>query len=138
MENISTCKKAKKAKEITFGKLIEKIEGVGFVYYVSVSTALGTRYYIGSKAFGTSPAWQTYRTSSKTMHALLDYAADNPDRMHIRWHVLEQVKDSRCVKAREAYHIKAFAASMGMAYIINIASPTGESLRTGKSLRKNS
>lgn len=138
MENISTCKKVKKAKEITFGKLIEKIEGVGFIYYVSVTTALGTRYYIGSKAFRTSPAWQSYRTSSKTMHALLDYAAEEPDRMQIRWNLLEQVKDSRCLKAREAYHIRAFASSMGMHRLINIASPAGDSLRTGKSLRKNS
>lgn len=136
MENISTCKKAKKAKEITFGKLIEKIEGVAFVYYVSVTTALGTRYYIGSKAFRSSPAWQTYHTSSKTMHKLLAYAEANPDRMQIRWHVLEQVKDSRCIKARESWYINSFVKSMGMHAMINIASPTGQSLRTGKSLRK--
>lgn len=120
----------------TFGPLIPRIEGVGFVYMVSITTALGTRYYIGSKSFTKGKCWSTYCTSSPIVQKLIEYSRMHPEAMQVEFTVLEQVRCSAWLKGREDVHMRVMYDRVGKDYCLNVATPLGYSLRTGKKLSR--
>lgn len=120
----------------TFGPLIPRIEGVGFVYLVTATTQLGTRYYVGSKSFTKGKDWRGYCTSSPLVQKLIEYSRINSEIMQIKFEVLEQVKCSTWLKGREEAHMRRIFNLVGKDAMINVATPTGYSLRTGKNLGK--
>lgn len=120
----------------TFGPLIPRIEGIGFVYMVSITTELGTRYYVGSKSFTKGKEWRTYCTSSPIVQKLIEYSRYSPAVMQIKFEVLEQVTCSSWLKGREDAHMRAMYNRVGKDYCLNVATPLGYSLRTGKKLSK--
>ena len=120
----------------TFANCISKIEGVGFIYQVTITTELGSRYYIGSKSFTKGSDWHTYCTSSKIVQKLIEYSRSHPDVMQVKYEVLEQVKCSSWLKAREDAHMREMYNRVGKDACINIATPLGYSLRTGRNLAK--
>lgn len=120
----------------TFGPLIPRIEGVGFVYLVTATTQLGTRYYVGSKSFTKGKDWRTYCTSSPLVQKLIEYSRINPEVIQIKFEVLEQVTCSSWLRGREEAHMRRIYNLVGKDAMINVATPTGYSLRTGKNLGK--
>lgn len=120
----------------TFSNCIFRIEGVGFIYQITITTELGSRYYIGSKSFTRGSDWRTYCTSSKIVQKLIEYSRSHPDVMQVKYEVLEQVKCSSWLKSREDAHIREMYARVGKDACINIATPLGYSLRTGRNLSK--
>jgi len=120
----------------TFANCILKIEGVGFIYQVTITTELGSRYYVGSKSFTKGSDWRTYCTSSRPVQHLIEYSRSHPDVMQVKYEVLEQVMCSSWLKGREDAHMRAMYARVGKDACINIATPLGYSLRTGRNLAK--
>lgn len=120
----------------TFEPLIPRIEGVGFVYQVTITTDLCTRYYVGSKSFTKGKDWRTYCTSSPMVQSLIEFARSAPAVMQITFDVLEQVQCSSWLKAAEDRHMRAMYTRVGKDACLNVATPLGYSLRTGKKLSR--
>lgn len=120
----------------TFGNIIKSMAGYGFVYKLTISTALGTRYYVGSRHFDATGEWKNYCTSSDIAQKLIDASRRHPELISIVWEVLEQAPTSAMLKSRENIRMRGCYNLYGKDSIINVADPYGISLRTGKSLRK--
>ena len=122
----------------TFGPLLPHGYGTayGFVYKVSVTTSIGTRYYIGSKSFDKAGVWKVYCTSSEIVQRLIATSRVLPDACRVSYEILELVPTEAMLKIREDVRIRGLYLMAGKDRTINIATPFGISLRTGKSLRK--
>lgn len=120
---------------ITFGDLIPTVSGYGFVYKVTCNTYLGERYYVGSRHFDAAGDWKYYCTCSDPVRKLIAISRTLPEKCSIKFEVIEIVNGSeRTLKAREAHHIMRLYNAVGKDRTINIATPSGFSLRTGKFL----
>lgn len=121
----------------TFGALIPDVHGsYGFVYKVTIATSIGTRYYVGSKAFDKAGEWRNYCTSSDIVQRLIATSRVLPDTCRVTFEVLEYAPSLTMLKIRENVRMRGLYALVGKGRIINVADPFGMSLRTGKNLRK--
>lgn len=138
-------KRTKKPKKVkvpldytvpTFEPLIPRIEGVGFIYEIIITTGHLKRYYVGSKSFTRGVNWRTYCSSCDDVQKLIHASRIFPEACQVEFIVLEQVKMSTLLKTREEYYMRAMYTRVGKDACLNTATPLGYSLRTGKKLSR--